>query len=69
MLATVTIRGGTLAVEDGHVGTPDLRVRVDGGQALRFVAGDAALFVGLASGKLRLRGPIRLLAAFGRCFR
>ncbi len=69
VLATVTIRAGTLAVADGHVGVPDLRVRADGGWWLRFVAGDAALFVGLASGKLRLRGPIRLLAAFGRCFR
>jgi hypothetical protein len=67
--ATVTIRDGQVVSADGHVGVPDLRVVTDSAWWLRFVAGDTGLFGGLVRGKLHLRGPVRLLAAFGRCFR
>jgi ferredoxin len=67
--ATVTIRDGKLTVADGHVDVPDLRVVANAAWWLRFVTGDARLLGGLVRGKLRVRGPVRLLAAFGRCFR
>ena len=67
-LATVTIRRQRITVAEGHVGRPDLRIAVDGAAWVRFLnreLGVARLFV---TGRLRLRGSPRLLAAFGRCF-
>lgn len=66
--ATVVIRDRTVRVSQGHVGTGNLRVTVDSGWWLRFLAKDRNLLWGLLRRKLRLKGAPRLLAAFGRCF-
>ena len=49
--ATVTIRDGKLAVEDGHIGEPNLRVIADSETWLGFSGEGAQLAVGLAPPK------------------
>lgn len=65
---TVVIRDRTLTVEDGHVGTPDLRVVADSRAWLDMLTVDANLAWALLRRKIRLRGSPRLLRAFARCF-
>lgn len=66
--ATVSIRGGAVEVRDGLQGRGDLRVTADSRTWLRFLAGDASLFWAILRRRIRLKGPPRLLLAFGRCF-
>ena len=66
--ATIRIRNQSLEVEDGHVGTPDLRVLADCDTWLGFVARERNLVWALLRRKIRLRGSPRHLIAFGRCF-
>ena len=66
--ATVVIRDQRLSVERGHIGEPDVRVRADARTWVRFLRGDAKLVWALLTRKLRVRGSLRLFAAFGRCF-
>lgn len=65
---TVEIRDGELTVQEGHHGTPDLRIRADTATWLGFVAGERSLVAALLLGRIRLRGSPRLLLAFGECF-
>jgi len=65
---TVTIRDGAVDVRDGLVGAPRLRVTADSAAWLRFLRGDAGIAWLLLTFRVRLRGDLRLLAAFGRCF-
>jgi ferredoxin len=66
--ATVVIRDGTLRVDPGHVGTPNLHVRADSAAWLAFLRKDRGLVGALLRRKIILQGPPRLLLAFGRCF-
>jgi NAD-dependent dihydropyrimidine dehydrogenase PreA subunit len=66
--ATIVIRDGTLSVEEGHVGTPNLRVTADSKTWLGFLAGEKSLVWALLTRKIRLRGSPGLLVKFGRCF-
>ena len=65
---TVVIRAGKLEVEQGLIGTPDLLVRADARAWIRFLRGELGILRALLTRKVRLRGPARLLRAFGRCF-
>ena len=66
--ATVTIRDGTLQVQDGHQGEADLRVTADSETWLGFLAKERGLLWALLRRKIRVQGPPRLLLAFGKCF-
>lgn len=66
--ATVAIRDGSLTVQDGHTGLPDLHVTADATTWLGFVAKEKSLVWALLTRKLRLRGSPRLLVKFGECF-
>ncbi len=66
--ATVRIWNQTLDVRDGHHGTPHLRVVADGQTWLQFLAKERGLVAALLRGRLRIKGPSRLLRAFARCF-
>jgi len=66
--ATVTIRDQQLTVGPGHMGDPDLRIVADAKTWLRFLTKDEPLVWSLVRGKIRVRGPLRLFKAFGRCF-
>ncbi len=66
--ATVTIRDGTLQVQDGHHGEADLRVSADSAAWLGFLAKERSLLWALLRRKIRIKGSPRLLVAFGKCF-
>ena len=66
--ATVVIRDKTIRVEQGHVGSPDLRVTADSQAWLGFVRKERSLVWALLTRKIRLQGSPRLLLAFGKCF-
>jgi Fe-S-cluster-containing hydrogenase component 2 len=66
--ATVTIRDGTVIVEDGHQGRADVRVTADSQTWLGFLAKERSLLWALLRGRIRIKGPPRLLVAFGKCF-
>lgn len=66
--ATVVIRDRTIAVTDGHDGTPDLRVTADGETWLGFLAKERSLLWALLRRKIRIKGSPRLLVKFGKCF-
>src|SRR5437660_1216687 len=66
--ATVTIREGTLQVQDGHQGVADLRVTADSETWLGFVAKERSLLWALLRRKIRIKGSPKLLVAFGKCF-
>jgi ferredoxin len=66
--ATVVIRDQKLAVSDGHIGMPDLRLTADSHTWLRFLRKEANLVWALLSRKIRIHGSPRWLLAFARCF-
>src|SRR5262249_39176067 len=66
--ATVTIREGVLKVEEGHQGQADLRVTADSETWLGFLAKERSLLWALLRRRIRVKGSLRLLVAFGKCF-
>ena len=66
--ATIVIRDKTIRVENGHVGTADLRVTADSQTWLGFLAKERSIVWALLRRKIRLKGPPKLLLAFGKCF-
>ena len=67
-LATVTIRDGTLQVQDGHQGEADLRVTADSETWLGFLAKERSLLWALLRRRIHIKGSPKLLVAFGMCF-
>lgn len=66
--ATVVIDKGQLLVEDGLQGEPDLVLTADTDTWLGFLAKERNLVWAVMRGKLSVKGPLRLLKAFARCF-
>jgi alkyl sulfatase BDS1-like metallo-beta-lactamase superfamily hydrolase len=66
--ATVTIREGTLQVQDGHQGEADLRVTADSETWLGFLAKERSLLWALLRRRIRIKGSPKLLVAFSKCF-
>jgi Fe-S-cluster-containing hydrogenase component 2 len=66
--ATVTIRDKTIRVQDGHIGQARLRIMADSRTWLRFIRKEGSLLWALLTRRIRVSGPPRLLAAFGKCF-
>jgi NAD-dependent dihydropyrimidine dehydrogenase PreA subunit len=66
--ATVTIREGTLQVQEGHQGQADLHVTADSETWLGLLAKERSLLWALLRRRIRIKGSPRLLVAFGKCF-
>ncbi len=66
--ATVTIRDRTIAVDAGHVGEAEVRITADSDTWLGFLAKERSLIWAVLRGRIRVRGRLELLAAFGKCF-
>ncbi|MGL4553173.1 MAG: SCP2 sterol-binding domain-containing protein [Gemmataceae bacterium] len=66
--ATVTIRGQRLTVQDGLHGAADCAVTADAGRWLGFLRKERSLLWAILWRKVKVRGPLRLLSAFGKCF-
>ena len=65
---TVVIRDKTVNVQEGHLGEAQLHVTADTRTWLGFLAGEKSIVWALLQRKVRLKGPARLLLAFGKCF-
>ncbi|MFB2836985.1 SCP2 sterol-binding domain-containing protein [Floridanema evergladense] len=66
--ATVIIQNKTLQVQEGHIGRANLSITADSKTWLAFLAKEKNLILALLQGKIRFRGSIKLLQAFGKCF-
>jgi hypothetical protein len=66
--ATVTIRGGKIELVRELVGTPDCAVSADAATWVGFLRKERSIVWAILRRKVRVRGPLRLLQAFGRCF-
>jgi len=66
--ATVFIRDKTLQVHNGHIGVPSIHITSDSRTWLGFLAKEKSIIWALFRRKIRIKGPVRLLKAFGRCF-
>lgn len=66
--ATVTIRDKKIAVQNGLVEEPRLRITADSLTWLRFVRKEGSLIWALLTRRIRFKGSPRLFIAFGKCF-
>ncbi len=66
--ATMVIRNQTLTVEDGHTGKADVHVTADSETWVGFVRKEKNLVWALVRRAIKVSGPPKLLAAFGKCF-
>ena len=66
--ATVTIREKTLDVQSGLVGTPDCAVTADAATWLGFLRKEKSILWAIVRRKVRVKGKLSLLIAFGKCF-
>lgn len=66
--ATVVIRNKTTQIFEGYVGTADLHITADSRTWLKFLMKEINIVWALIRRKIRVKGPLRLLKAFGKCF-
>ncbi|MGB0911140.1 MAG: SCP2 sterol-binding domain-containing protein [Nitrospirales bacterium] len=66
--ATVIIQNKSLKIIKGYEGKPDFQLTADSQTWLGFLAKEKSLFWTLLTQKIRIKGPIRYLKAFARCF-
>ncbi len=66
--ATVIFQNKTVRVSKGLVGRPDFQLTADSQTWLGFLAKGKSLFWALLTRKIRIKGPIKFLKAFARCF-
>jgi NAD-dependent dihydropyrimidine dehydrogenase PreA subunit len=65
---TIKIYGGKLEVFEGHVDTPNLKVEAESIAWVKFLNKEISIFRCLVTRKIKLKGSIKLLSAFGKCF-
>jgi NAD-dependent dihydropyrimidine dehydrogenase PreA subunit len=66
--ATVTIRDQALDVRNGLIGTPDCAVTADAATWLGFLRKEKSIVWAIVRRKVRVKGRLSLLTAFGKCF-
>ncbi|MBI1822688.1 MAG: SCP2 sterol-binding domain-containing protein [Nitrospirae bacterium] len=66
--ATVIIRHQEFQAKDGHQGLADVHVTVDSATWLRLLRKESSIIWAVVRRKIRIRGRLKLLLAFGRCF-
>ncbi|SJZ40330.1 Epoxyqueuosine reductase QueG (queuosine biosynthesis) [Trichlorobacter thiogenes] len=66
--ATVVIKDKTLKIEQGHVGVADVSVRADARTWLRVLHKETSMIKQIVLRRIRVKGPLNLFKAFGKCF-
>ena len=66
--ATVVIAEKQITVKEGHVGQSDLHVTADTETWIGFLRQEKNIVWAIVRRKVRLKGPLKLLIAFGNCF-
>jgi Fe-S-cluster-containing hydrogenase component 2 len=65
---TVIVADRACEIHDGSIGQPDLRVEADSDSWIGFLRKERKALLAILTGKIRVRGDIRLLLKFARCF-
>jgi len=66
--ATVVIKDKTIKIEQGHVGIPDVNVHADSKTWLRVLHKETSMIKQIVLRRIRVKGPLNLFKAFGKCF-
>ncbi|ODA28254.1 4Fe-4S binding protein [Planctopirus hydrillae] len=66
--ATFQIYDQTLRVTEGHNGHADLSITAEASTWMKFLRKERHIVWALLTRKIRLKGPLKLLVAFGKCF-
>lgn len=66
--ATVIIKDKTISVQRGHAGIPDVRVNADAKTWLRVLHKETSIVKEIIFRRIRVKGPMKLFKAFGKCF-
>jgi ferredoxin len=66
--ATIVIRDKSIDVKDGLHGTPDCAITADTATWLGFLRKERSIVWAIVRRKVRVKGPLKLLTAFGKCF-
>ncbi len=66
--ATVIIKNKTISVQGGHAGLPDIRVHADTKTWLQVLHKESTMSKEIIFRRIRVKGPMQLFKAFGRCF-
>jgi putative sterol carrier protein len=66
--ATVIIKDKAINVQRGHTGIPDVRVQADATTWLRVLHKESSMIKEIIFRRIRVKGPMKLFKAFGRCF-
>jgi len=66
--ATVVIKDKSIRIEKGHAGVPDVRVHADAKTWLRVLHKETSMIKQIVLRRIRVKGPLRLFKAFGKCF-
>ncbi len=68
LAGTVTIREKSLSVQAGLEGRPDLHITADSQTWINFLAKETNLVKALATRKIKIKGSLKLMMAFAKCF-
>lgn len=66
--ATVVIKDKSIRIETGHAGTPDILVYADAKTWLRVLHKETSMLKEIVLRRIRVKGPLKLFKAFGKCF-
>jgi len=66
--ATVVIKDKMIKIEQGHVGVSDVHVRADAKTWLRVLHKETSMLKQIVLRRIRVKGPLNLFKAFGKCF-
>jgi putative sterol carrier protein len=66
--ATITIQNKTLEVQQGHIGKANIAIVADSKTWIGFLAKEENIIWALMRRKIRVKGSIKLLQAFSKCF-
>ncbi len=66
--ATVIITNKTIQVQNSHIGTANIHIIADSDTWLRFLAKEQNIIWAIVRRKIRIKGSLKLLQAFGKCF-
>jgi pimeloyl-ACP methyl ester carboxylesterase len=66
--ATVVIKDKSIRIEKGHAGVPDVSVHADAKTWLRVLHKESSMLKEIVLRRIRVKGPLKLFKAFGKCF-
>ena len=66
--ATVVIKDKSIRIERGHTGVPDVSVHADAKTWLRVLHKETSMLKEIILRRIRVKGPLTLFKAFGKCF-